>query len=75
MKKYILIAVIFTVASCKRCYEVRTSLKTNNSTPVVTIQTQCGLTQKQAEQLRQSLTYTAQSGNTTIEQRAWVTPQ
>jgi hypothetical protein len=75
MKKYIVIAIILTNASCKRCYEVRTSLTTNNSVPVVTIQEQCGLTKKQAEQLRQSLTYTAKSGNITITQKAWVTPK
>jgi hypothetical protein len=73
MKKYIVIAAILTTASCKNCYEVRTSLTTNNSTPVVTIQEQCGLTKRQAEQLRQSLTYTAKSGNTTVNQIAWVT--
>jgi hypothetical protein len=75
MKKYIVIVAILTTASCKRCYEVRTSLQTNNSPYVVTVQEQCGLTKKQAEQLQKSLTYTSQSGNITISQRAWVTPK
>jgi hypothetical protein len=75
MKKLILITAILTTASCKNCYEVRTSLKTNNSVPVVTIQEQCGLTKKEAEQLQKSLTYTSQSGNITITQMAWVTPK
>jgi hypothetical protein len=75
MKRLIVIVIMLTVASCKRCYEVRTSVVTDNSNPVVVISEQCGLTKKQAEQLRLSLTYTIVTPTSTTTQRAWVTPK